>query len=226
MFVDVNGVSIHVESRGSGPDLLMVHGNGEDMHLFDEAVDILSDDFRIWLIDSRGHGSSSCVDEYHYMDMASDVIGIINALDIKRPCMFGYSDGGIIGLLTAISSPGILSGLITAGANTRPDMLDPDVYRECQEWNSIHNDPRMTMMLTEPHIGVDDLSRISVPTVVMAGSDDCILREDTDRIAASIPCSKEVIVDGHDHSSYIEDGALLSKLMMEAFTWIQKHRIP
>ena len=224
MFLDLEDVRIHYECIGEGPDLIMLHGNGEDMHLFDRAAMELSNNFRIWLMDSRGHGESSTMDTYHYRDMASDVIALIGELGLEGAVIFGYSDGGIIGLLTAIEAPGLLSGLICAGANTEPSMLDPEVYREGEDWNLIHNDPRMTMMLNEPHITVEELGTIDIPTYVMAGSHDCILREDTDRIAGTIGCSELRIVEGHDHSSYIENPSILSGLIRDAYSFISSNR--
>ena len=224
LFIDLEDVRIHYECLGQGPDLIMIHGNGEDLHLFDEASKELSNDFKVWLLDSRGHGESSSVDTYHYEDMSSDVTAFIRKLGLEGAILFGYSDGGIIGLLTAIRAPGVLSGLICAGANTEPSMLDPEVYRECEEWNREHDDPRMTMMLNEPHITVEELSTIRIPTYVMAGSNDCILREDTDRIARTIGCSELRIVEGHDHSSYIEDHSILSGLIRDAYSFITDNR--
>jgi pimeloyl-ACP methyl ester carboxylesterase len=156
--------------------------------------------------------------------MSSDVTAFIGRLGLEGAILFGYSDGGIVGLLTAIRAPGTLSGLICAGANTEPSMLDPEVYRECEEWNREHDDPRMTMMLSEPHITVEELETIHIPTYVVAGSDDCILREDTDRIAGAIGCSMLRIMNGHDHSSYIEDHTILPGLIRDGVSFITANR--
>ena len=54
-----------VWERGAGRDgreeripLLMLHGNGEDHGIFKEMAERMSRDFRVILMDSRGHGFS------------------------------------------------------------------------------------------------------------------------------------------------------------------------
>ena len=72
------------------------------------------------------------------------------------------------------------------------------------------------MMLDEPHITAEDLSRIDVPTTVVAGSRDAVKPEDTEFIASSIGKSKMVILKGETHGSYIEDGGKLARIVMDA----------
>lgn len=64
-------------------------------------------------------------------------------------------------------------------------------------------DPKVRLMLTEPHITAEDLARIDVPVTVVAGSRDCVKKSDTEFIAGSIPGAEMVIMKRADHSSYI-----------------------
>ena len=59
MIAKVNGVELYYEKTGAGRPLLMVHGNGEDHSIFNEAVKELKRDFCCYTVDSRGHGRSS-----------------------------------------------------------------------------------------------------------------------------------------------------------------------
>ena len=80
MRVTTNGVSIYYEVRGKkGPALIMLHGNGEDHTIFDRAVDYLEQAFTVYLVDTRGHGESSPVREYHYQDMVDDLSEFIRS---------------------------------------------------------------------------------------------------------------------------------------------------
>ncbi|MBR3410343.1 MAG: alpha/beta hydrolase, partial [Candidatus Methanomethylophilaceae archaeon] len=83
MFADVNGVRIHYEAVGEGRPLILVHGNGEDMSIFDVAVEELKDFFTVITVDSRGHGLSQRVDELHYADMAEDLHCLIEHLELE-----------------------------------------------------------------------------------------------------------------------------------------------
>ena len=47
MFAEVNGFRIHYELQGEGRPLILLHGNGEDMSIFDVAVEELKDFFQV-----------------------------------------------------------------------------------------------------------------------------------------------------------------------------------
>ncbi|MBO4358341.1 MAG: alpha/beta hydrolase, partial [Erysipelotrichaceae bacterium] len=120
MFAEVNGVQLFYEVKGSGRPLLMVHGNSEDHTIFEEAGEVLKDHFTVYLIDSRDHGQSTKVDELHYEQMADDYVAFMDELDLKDVVFYGFSDGGIIGLLAAMKTKRI-TRLITSGANVTPE---------------------------------------------------------------------------------------------------------
>ena len=204
MRVTTNGVSIYYEIRGNkGPALIMLHGNGEDHTIFDRAVDYLEQVFTVYLVDTRGHGESSPVLEYHYQDMVDDLSEFIRKLKLERPAVCGFSDGAIVGLMFASQNPGVLSHLIACGANTRPETLGGLRMALDRIGDPAGKDPKVRLMLTEPHITAEDLSGIDVPTTVVAGSRDCVKRSDTEFIAGSIPGAELVIMKRADHSSYI-----------------------
>ena len=74
MIAEVNGVKLFYEKSGEGRPLVMVHGNGEDHTIFDEAVRELKGEYTCYCLDSRCHGKSTDTAELHYRDMATDVI--------------------------------------------------------------------------------------------------------------------------------------------------------
>ena len=123
MILAVGAVELFYEKQGKGRPLILLHGNGEDHHIFDESVDALAKEWTVYRPDSRGHGQSSPVREFHYQDMAEDIISMIEELQLVRPCLYGFSDGGITGLLIAAQRPDLLSGLIISGANLNPKGL-------------------------------------------------------------------------------------------------------
>lgn len=217
MMVAVNGVQLYYEKVGSGPDMIMLHGNCEDSSVFSKAVFYLKDHFTIWLIDSRGHGKSMPAPCFHYDDMAEDVFAFITKMKIIKPILVGFSDGGIIGLTMASRHQDVLSRLFVAGANTNPKTLKGFGISRIRRKNEKNPDPKVTMMLTEPNITADDLSKIDVPTIVMAGSRDCVDPADTDFIASSIPNAKKVIMKGENHSSYVENGGLLAQVILSEY---------
>ncbi|MCI7098209.1 MAG: alpha/beta hydrolase [Lachnospiraceae bacterium] len=215
MKITVNNVELFYEVAGSGTPLVMVHGNGEDHTVFDKAAELLSQHFTCYLLDSRGHGSSQKVSEFHYDDMAEDVYQFIQALHLEHVIYYGFSDGGIIGLLLAVRHPGLLDKMIISGANTRPDAVRRRLVIMLRIINRIRKNPLLTLMLTEPHISEKQLQAIDTPTLVLAGSKDLILEKDTRFIAEHIPGASLRILEGEGHGSYIVHKTRVAELILE-----------
>ena len=215
MNITVNNVNLYYEVAGSGAPLVMVHGNGESHAIFDKAVPLLAEHFTCYLLDSRGHGQSQPVTEYHYEDMAEDVFQFIQALGLENATYYGFSDGGIIGLLLASKYPKLLDRMIISGANTRPDAVSKRVVRLFKLINFLHKKPLFELMLTEPHITKEQLQAIETPTLVLAGSKDLVLEEDTRFIAESIPKATLQILPGESHTSYIVHKEKIAELILD-----------
>ncbi|MDD7391048.1 MAG: alpha/beta hydrolase [Lachnospiraceae bacterium] len=215
MKITVNNVELFYEVVGSGDPLVMVHGNGEDHTIFDKAVELLSLYFTCYLLDSRGHGGSQKVTEFHYDDMAEDVYRFIQALHLEHVTYYGFSDGGIIGLLLASAHPDLLDKMIISGANTRPDAVRRWLAVVFKIINRIHRNPLFTLMLTEPHISREQLQAIKTPVLVLAGSKDLIVEEDTRFIAENIPDAELRILEGEGHETYIVHKTRVAELILE-----------
>ena len=112
--------SLYYEVTGQGRPLILLHGNGEDHSIFDKAVPLLSQHFQVFAIDTRGHGQSFPVQEYHYQDMTEDIRQFIHGLLLEKPVICGFSDGGILALLLASQQPEMLGGIVACGINTKP----------------------------------------------------------------------------------------------------------
>ncbi|MDR2670358.1 MAG: alpha/beta hydrolase [Oscillospiraceae bacterium] len=214
MFVETNGVKLYCEQTGRGPALLLLHGNGEDHTIFDESVvRFFSDRCRVVAVDSRDHGRSDRVDALRYEDMAEDMAGLIAALSLGPAAVLGFSDGGIVALLLAARHPELVSKLAVAGANTHPGGLR--LWFRLVMWPRcwISRDPKIRLMLTQPHISKAALGAIRVPTLVLAGGRDIVRTAHTRALAAAIPGSALRILPGETHDSYVRrPGALLAAL--------------
>lgn len=214
MFQHVNGIELYYEVKGTGSPLLMVHGNGEDHTIFNEAAEILKDRFTVYLIDSRDHGQSTKVSDLHYSDMADDLLVFLNDLDLNDVTFYGFSDGGILGLLLAQKTDRI-SRLIVSGANMTPDGVKGSLKFLIRFMYFFSRDSKLRMMLNEPNITPEELSAIKIPTTVMAGEKDLVVRRETEAIAAAIPGSRLRIIKGEGHGSYIIHKTAIADLILE-----------
>ena len=214
MWINVNGIKMYYEMHGSGRPLIMLHGNSEDHTIFYDSRVLLSKHFTVYTMDSRGHGHSTRVEELHYCDMADDMIAFMDQLDLRDVIFYGFSDGGIIGLLAAMRCDRI-GMLITSGANLTPAGVMAPFRLIAKAAYAVTKDPKMKLMLDEPDISTDELAQIKVPTVVMAGEKDLVLGKETAKIAMAIPGAKLRIIPGEGHGSYIVHKSRIADIIME-----------
>ncbi len=214
--LQVNGQCLHCAVSGAGRPLILLHGNGEDHHLFDGMIPRLTAaGWQVFAPDSRGHGANAPVSEFHYADMAEDVFGLIQALRLDRPALYGHSDGGIIALLLALAHPGVLGAMAVSGTNLSPAGLIPPFVAECEAMYARGRDPLIGLMLTEPQIDPAQLRGIGIPVLVTVGEHDLIRPEETERIAANLPRAETVTVPGADHGSYITGSDIMVGLLLD-----------
>ncbi len=220
MIQEANGISIYYEKEGRGKPMILLHGNGEDHTTFSEASAILKDRFTIYALDTRGHGRSSESCDMHYQSFAEDVKAFIDALSIEKPSLLGFSDGAITALMLASSYPDSVSAVISAGANTRPEGLTDEMLKDIRMEYEATGSALLSLMLSEPDISKEDLGRINVPVLVVAGEHDAVKREDTQLIASSIPDAKLRILKGEDHASYIWHSEKIARLVLEELPFL------
>jgi len=116
IFVQVNGLHLYVETRGSGTPVILIHGGLETCRMWDPAIPSLSMSYSTITPDSRGHGrSDNPTGQFSYPLMAADMAQLIQALSLDRPFVAGYSDGGQVALEMAISYPGLARGYLIGG---------------------------------------------------------------------------------------------------------------
>jgi 3-oxoadipate enol-lactonase len=139
--VRTNGQELFYEIHGAGPPLVLVMGIGYDSSLWTlQQVPVLATRFRVVLLDNRDAGRSSRADHpYAIADMADDVAGLLDALDIRRTHLLGLSMGSMIGMEFALRHADRLDRLVLAGPGAAParSAVDP-----ISIWNWVKaNDP-------------------------------------------------------------------------------------
>lgn len=203
MYVHVNGVDLWYEVRGSGRPIVLLHGNGETHEIFEVLVSQLESSFTVYALDSRCHGQSGKTPELSYDAMAEDAAAFIRALGLQGPVLYGFSDGGIVGLLLASKYPALLSRLAVSGANTEPGAVKAFWMGLFKLLYFFRRSPKTGLMLTEPHIADEDLQKIEIPVLVLAGEKDMIKEENTRHIASQIGRSQLHIIPKETHMSYV-----------------------
>ncbi len=203
MKINVNNININYEVCGEGKPIILLHGNSETHHIFDVLVEKLKENYKVYAIDSRCHGDSDNPQDISYDLMTRDVIEFIKKLKIEKPILYGFSDGGIIGILIAIRERELLSKLIISGANIYPSGMKKSMLYLSKIIYFFTRNKLFKMMIKEPNIKIEDLRKIKTPTVVLAGEKDVILSEHTKLIADNINGSTLEIIPNENHGSYI-----------------------
>jgi pimeloyl-ACP methyl ester carboxylesterase len=124
-FADSNGVRIHYEVAGEGAPLVLFHGlTGSGLRWHDNGIVAgLSDEYRLILIDARGHGASDKphhAGEYGGAIHAQDVLAVLDEVDVASAHFWGHSLGGNVALALARSDPGRVQHLIITGYSPFP----------------------------------------------------------------------------------------------------------
>lgn len=219
-YAEVNGIRLYYEAYGSGAPLVMMHGNGGDI----SAVRYQIEHFRAtrWVIavDSRGHGRSEMgAGTLTYAQMSDDIGALLATLHAGPADLLGWSDGGIVALLVALRHPGQVRSLAISGANLWPEALKPsdlagmkadlaEADRRIAAGDTTRPWSRdrqyLQLMITQPRITPAELSRVTVPALVLAGEHDMIPEPHTRLIASSLPRARLFIFKGAGHGALME----------------------
>lgn len=113
MFHKYKDLQIYYQTAGSGKDLILLHGWKQDVSTWWGIVDLLKDDFKIWMIDLPGFGRSNIPGKpWNISDYVDSVGEFIKENKINKPILLGHSLGGNVAIKLASSHPEIVSKLI------------------------------------------------------------------------------------------------------------------
>ncbi len=122
--VDNTRLFYRLEGRDDAPVLVLAHSLGLDHSLWDRQAQDLVPHFRVLRFDTRGHGASDAPSgDYTIERLGRDVLGLADALEIKRFAYCGISLGGFVGQWLGLNAANRLSHLVLA--NTSPHVGPP-----------------------------------------------------------------------------------------------------
>jgi 3-oxoadipate enol-lactonase len=126
-----DGTGLEVREMGHGPAVLLVHGFGGAKEDFSDHLETLGAHFRVVTFDHRGHGESdgpSDAAAYSIDRLATDVVGVADALGIDRFLLLGHSMGGMVAQRVVRAHAPRVEALVLMDTAPGPvPGLDPDV---------------------------------------------------------------------------------------------------
>jgi pimeloyl-ACP methyl ester carboxylesterase len=241
-YVMAGNVRMYYEEHGEGEPLLLMHGGASTIEIFSRLTPELANRYKVILPERRGHGRTADVEgPISYDLMAKDTIAFMEATGIISAHLVGYSDGANVGMLVAMSRPDLvkkfvsISGTFDVNGLTKEALaflqsLTPETFEhnyaklvetykqttpDGPEHFPIVLEKLKRMMLEEPKILPENLSRIAAPTLIMAGDRDMITLEHTIEMFRAIPAAQLCIVPGSSHGLVLEKPRVVSQAILD-----------
>jgi pimeloyl-ACP methyl ester carboxylesterase len=100
-------------SSGQGePTLVLIHGAGQDRHMWDRLTPLLETRHRVVRVDLPGHGESPQVSPFSLKEVASALDRTLNREKVKKAVLVGQSYGAYVALEEAAAHPSRASGIV------------------------------------------------------------------------------------------------------------------
>jgi pimeloyl-ACP methyl ester carboxylesterase len=195
----------------------------------------------VHLLNFTGHGGKSLPVNFSIPLFADDVLHYLDAHDIQKTNIFGYSMGGYVALHFALVHPSRVENIITLGTkfNWSPssaqkdvDMMQPDLIEKKvpafanvlekrhapRDWKTIMSETAAMMqeMGKGDHLKKSDFLRISQEVLINIGSEDHMVSiRESEEVAAYLPKGKLRILGGVKHPIETVDKSTLAEIILE-----------
>ncbi len=126
-----SGYHYHIERRGAGEPLVLLHGFSGDASTWQAIIERLADRFQLIAIDLLGHGRSDAPADpasYRMAAVAADLVDLLDQLALHHPRLLGYSMGGRLALFLAHQYRWRIGALILESAS--PGLADEHARAE------------------------------------------------------------------------------------------------
>jgi 3-oxoadipate enol-lactonase len=130
-FMIRNGLTTHyaLEGTGEGIPLVFVNALGTDLRIWDGVVPHLMDRHPVLRFDKRGHGLSDCPPApYTIHDFSTDLLRLLDQLEISQAILVGISVGGMVVLDFAASWPERVHSMVLC--DTAPVIGTADLWND------------------------------------------------------------------------------------------------
>jgi pimeloyl-ACP methyl ester carboxylesterase len=229
-YADVNGLHMYYEVTGAGPPLLAMAGGTMSLEAFSDDIELLSRSFTVLAPEQMGHGRTADDPErpFSYHDMAETTFELLVHLRIENTLVYGFSDGGIVGLDLAMHHPERVHRLAISGTSFHFDGLAPSTrewmlgatgatwppelrgsYERLspdgpRHWDDVVERIKL-MWLSQPEYATEELGEITLPTLVIAGDHDAVTLDHTLALFRAIPNARLCIVPNGEHGVLPEE---------------------
>ncbi len=202
-----------ITRKTSNQTLLLLHGFlGTPASDFAEQIPALHQQYTILAPHLHGHGHSSHRSSYtttYYREDVADIVALLDALNLSRVLVLGFSDGAIVGLLLAALHPERVAAIAIHGAQHLITTRDTAAIRSWLLEKPLS--PRWQEQLTTLH--GDPYWRSLLPLYVRVQEElvDCGGVLISDEELASMRCPTLIMHGTHDRVVAVEYASMLSR---------------
>lgn len=136
-----DGIELHLlRWSEEGVPVILVHGFGNEAHIWDDFAPAIADTYQVLAMDLRGHGDSAWDKEgrYDYPDHQADLEAVVSGFGFERVVLVGHSLGGRVCIRYAAAHPDIVAGLVIV--DSAPELDPRGIVRISQDVEQ-HRDP-------------------------------------------------------------------------------------
>lgn len=205
----MDGIALHYSEKGTGKPLILLHGNGDNLEYFTHQINYFSQFYRVFAVDTRGHGQSPRgTAPFTMRQFSEDLVAFMDTHSVRKAHILGFSDGGNIALTFALQYPERVDKLILNGANLdthgvkRRYQIPIEIgYRLAglfanRSPEAKRNFEMLGLMVNEPNLHTEQLKTLHIPTLVIVGTNDMIKASHSKEIAEALPNAKLVTLKG------------------------------
>jgi pimeloyl-ACP methyl ester carboxylesterase len=233
-FLERDGVRLHYEDRGSGPAILLTHGYTATLRMWDPQVAELSKRYRAISWDMRGHGESDSPAEpaaYSHESTADDMAALLDHCGVEKAVVGGLSLGGYMSLAFYVAHPQRVRALMLfdTGPGYRKDEGRAEWNRLAESYARRFERDGLAALGAGEEVkiarhrsaqglahaargilaqkdarAIEVLPSITVPTLLVAGSEDKPFLAGMDYMARKIPGAVKVVIEGAGHTPNLE----------------------
>jgi pimeloyl-ACP methyl ester carboxylesterase len=247
-YASVNGLRMYYEIQGSGRPLLLLHGGITTIEgSFERMRPALAKRWMTIAVEQQAHGRTADIDRpLTFEQEADDTAALLRQLKIDNADVFGFSDGGNVGLGLAIRHPDLVRKLAIFGTNVNNDGLKPEILEfmragadqdpaaaaagipaemrdayikvapRPQDW------PILVSKVLKQAVALkgwrpEELKAIKAPVMVMIGDDDIIRPEHAVELFQLLPHGRLAVLPGTDHFAPVSRADWLTSMVTDFF---------
>jgi len=245
-YADVNGLHLYYETYGSGAPLVLLHGGMLTIDLnFAALIPTLAQTHTVIGVELQGHGRTANIDrEITYVNLASDVVALLDHLGIEKATVLGHSMGAGVALEMAVSHPDRVSAIVPISASISKDGMHPDLsdpstfetspimptaqdfadFKAAYERLSPHPEQFDAFLMSLSGMDQDfagwtdeQLARITCPVLIVQGDTDFTLIAHAGVMLEKIPGSALAVIPATTHMQVTRRDAILLPILAQFF---------